>query len=39
MATDLSGSHIWPQRLSDRRLTCMYAGGGGFGGARAFTLE
>ena len=39
MATDLSGSHRRPERLSDRRLTCMYAGGGGFGGATAFTLE
>ena len=39
MATDLPGSHIWPERLSDRRLTCRYASGGGFGGATPFTLE
>jgi len=39
MATDLPGSHRWPERLSECRLTCMYAVGGGFGGATPFTLE
>jgi len=37
MATDLPG-RTWPERLSDRQLTCMYAGGGGFGGATLLTL-
>ena len=27
MATDLPGSHTWPERWSDHRLTCMYAMG------------
>jgi hypothetical protein len=39
MATELPGSHRWAERWSDCRVTCMYVGWGGFGGATPFTLE